>query len=401
MKELTIVIPVYTAIEQTVKCVESILHSDARNCNIILLDDASPGGVVRLAELANAHDNIALVSHIRNRGYTRNVQIGVELTDTEFVCILNSDTIVPSLWSEKLVSTMVKNPHLGGVGPLSNAASYQSIPAVKDNDEFSKNDDLGRDSVVRDQLNTALFRLFEKETIDVPILNGFCTVFRKQILNEIHGFDVDSFPSGYGEENDLCIRVLGAGFRLAVVPSVFVYHQKSQSFGHDRKAHLSRIGAKVLNEIYGSQHVPDLANLLETQVPLQALRKIGHIIDSLVNRCINITTALTELPAGHCVTFDENGRIIDQSSHESQYGKIILGSAGSLTICAPSKVDLYWFEGFGYETLTALLAFRSAIEPVLFELPYDRSDQVGEEQSKWLDDLVFDQLYESNFCAVA
>ena len=51
---------------------------------------------------------------------------------------------------------------------------------------------------------------------------------------EVGGMDGAAFPSGYGEENDLCLRVRNAGYQLAVADDVYVWHSKSASFGAAR-----------------------------------------------------------------------------------------------------------------------------------------------------------------------
>lgn len=397
MSNLTIVIPVFTAVEQTYKCVQSILASDASNCNILLLDDGTPGGVAQLQSLVDSHENIQLISHLRNRGYTRNVQIGVELSRTEYVCILNSDTLVPSSWSKPLVQALALNAHLAGVGPLSNAASYQSIPNVKSNKGFSVNQHFGKDSENRECISGLINTFFSGEIIDVPIINGFCSVFRKSAIEKAGGFDVKSFPTGYGEENDLCIRLTSLGYRLAVVPSVFVYHEKSQSFGSDKKIELSKVGASKLIEIYGKRHVPDLGVSLEDSISLQAVRKIGSIIYGLLkNKTVELVSdSLAVLPSGTKITIDRDRNIVDESPHTLPYGKIEVLGNGSITIYAPCNKDLNWLKGSEIESMTSLLMYYSTQEPVLFDLSDNSSEAMNTEHREWIESLEFGFLYDS------
>lgn len=395
MINLTIIIPVFTAVRQACACVRSILESDAAKCKIILLDDGTPGGVAELESLAGQHENVHVISHLRNRGYTRNIQIGVELVATDFVCILNSDTLVPSAWGEPLIHSMEMNPYLAGVGPLSNAASYQSIPNVKSNGAFSVNQHFGRSTESRENISLLTHAMFDGELIDVPIINGFCSIFRKSAIDKIGGFDINSFPTGYGEENDLCIRLVSSGYRLAVMPSVFIYHEKSQSFGSKRKIELSKIGSNKLIDIYGKRHVPDLAKALENSIPLKSVRKMGSIIFDYLQISETLTDSLFVLHAGTCVTIDNERNVVDESPHSLPYGKIEVLDNGSITIYAPTNRDLKWLKGSEIESMSSLLMYHSTIEPVLFDLSEKSYDAMNSDHRAWLESLEFDRFYEN------
>lgn len=275
LDELSIVIPVFNALQETLDCVTSLLASDVGSCPIILMDDASDWGVQQqLNETFKDNKNVKIISHFRNRGYTRNISMGVELTSTDYVCILNSDTLLPKIWATPMVEKLQQNRQLAGIGPLTNAGSYQSIPLVVELDRsgFSENGGLGFDPKERETVARLVALLGQNRTVDVPILNGFCTIFRRSILDEIGGFDVASYPEGYGEENDLCIRMKAEGYRLCVDLSCFVHHQKSKSFGSVRKKKLSAKGSAMLATKFGSDLVPGFSRQLQSNVPLATMR---------------------------------------------------------------------------------------------------------------------------------
>lgn len=282
MTQLSIVIPVFNALDETLDCVASVLASDAGEAQILLMDDGSHNHVsVALVERFKAHENIRVISHFRNRGYTRNINFGVMASDGTYVCILNSDTLVPEVWSAPLIAELEAQPGLAGVGPASNAASYQSVPQLKDpTGGFSVNEGLGFDPVERANVNRILMHFTQGRVYDLPILNGFCTIFRRTHLDAVGAFDVESFPQGYGEENDLCARIKAKGFRLGYVPSVFVHHQKSKSFGESRKKALSKLGAQTLREKYGTRLIRSFAEQMEDMPELAAIRRLVASVPS-------------------------------------------------------------------------------------------------------------------------
>ncbi len=287
--QVTIVIPVYNALEETIMCVESLLESDAAHSRIILNDDGSQAGnYAKLATTFQTFENVEVRSNFQNRGYTANVQLGVDAADTKYVAVLNSDTLFPAVWLTPIISLLESSPYLAAVGPMSNAASYQNLPDLKvPNGEFSKNEDYGRQRADREAINSFLKVVFSDIVVDSPILNGFCTVFRHRALTQIGGFSAENFPTGYGEENDVCMRLMAAGYRLGIAPQIFVHHLKSKSFGDSLKKDYSRNGRMTLERLYGESFVPSFADVLEKNGLLKNVR-------SLVSRVMSS-------PASHSV----------------------------------------------------------------------------------------------------
>lgn len=62
---------------------------------------------------------------------------------------------------------------------------------------------------------------------DYGWIGGCCLAIRRQVLEEIGGFDRDYFL--YSEDTDLCLRVRRAGYRIGWCPEVEVVHQGRQS----------------------------------------------------------------------------------------------------------------------------------------------------------------------------
>jgi GT2 family glycosyltransferase len=82
---------------------------------------------------------------------------------------------------------------------------------------------------------------------EATLLNGFCTLMRRDVIEEVGFLDEAAFPMGYGEENDLCLRVRKAGYSLAIADHIYVYHVKSASFGSARRSELSKRGTAALH----------------------------------------------------------------------------------------------------------------------------------------------------------
>ena len=64
-------------------------------------------------------------------------------------------------------------------------------------------------------------------------------------VTKVGPFDVESFPRGYGEENDFCMRAAAAGFRNVLCPNAYVAHEGGVSFSEATQA-LMKAGAERL-----------------------------------------------------------------------------------------------------------------------------------------------------------
>ena len=107
---------------------------------------------------------------------------------------------------------------------------------------------------------------------EVPILNGFCLYIKRKVFDIIGLFDEETFPQGYGEENDFCFRAADAGFKLRVATDTYVYHAKTKSFGTERRESLIKNANAILHERYGKERFIQLENLLARMPALESVR---------------------------------------------------------------------------------------------------------------------------------
>ena len=217
-------ITVYNGRAFVPRCIESAaaLQGDDRyELEVLLLDDASPepGFSEDLATWAAA----AGVRHYctpRNLGIVRNVNLGLAYALSEGfdpVVIANSDVVFPSNYIAQSLAAMEADPKIGSVTAWSNNVSVYSVPNV-DPDLFLA------DQEVVSWLSAVLEGEFGTAAIDIPAGISFAMMIRRQALIDTGVMD-PVFGRGYCEETDWSLRSLGAGWRLCLLPSVFVYHQ--------------------------------------------------------------------------------------------------------------------------------------------------------------------------------
>ena len=267
-----IVVCVHDALEDVRRCLESVLTRTAIDFSLIVVNDGSgPETSAWLRQSAARHSVIELIETDGPLGYTRAANRGLGACTAPYVVLLNSDTIVPRLWVESLLQCLLTDERLGIVGPLSNAASWQSVPERFAEDGRWEVNDLPVGYNV-DEYSELVHRVSEQVFPRVEFLNGFCLLMRREVMEAIGYLDEDAFPQGYGEENDYCIRARAAGFQLAVADHCFVYHAKSKSFGTRSRDRLAEEGREALSRKYDKRVIDEGTRDLRENPTLARIR---------------------------------------------------------------------------------------------------------------------------------
>lgn len=272
MGPVEVVVPVYNAIPETLLCLDALGRTSTVPILVKLIDDCSePAGSRKLQEFALDRPWITYHRFDENKGYTFAADYGVRNAQSEWVVLLNSDTIVSRFWLEGLMACAKSDPKIAFVGPVSNAATYQSVPDLYDGRGKWKVNSLP-DELTIDDMADLVSSVSHSEYPRVPLLNGFCTLMRRDVFLEAGGLNRGAFPAGYGEENDLCLRVVKSGRQLAVADNVYVYHSKSASFGNARRDVLSKQGTAALKKLHPEVDFGELGKTFKESAPLAQLR---------------------------------------------------------------------------------------------------------------------------------
>lgn len=236
----TVVIPVYNAADDLERCLHSVERHTTTEARLLLIDDASTDPrVSTILARYQGRPFIRILRNVHNHGFTRTVNIGVDSCDGDVV-LLNSDTEVGPRWLELLRDAAYRDPRIGTVTPISNNAGAFSVPHVGKVNPLPP-------GLTRSESARFAMQAGTGKTPDTPTGNGFCLYLKRAMLTEVGGFDAQSFPRGYGEENDLCMRACEQGWRHVVDDRVFVFHVRSASFGPE-KQDLIAAGRKVVDE---------------------------------------------------------------------------------------------------------------------------------------------------------
>lgn len=274
-----IVVCVHNALQDVKHCLESVSRYTLSPYNLILVDDgSSPETQAYLAEYASEQGATLHRNEIAG-GYTRAANCGLRLSSASYVVLLNSDTIVSPYWLERLVRCAKHAPRTGVVGPLSNTASWQSVPRIFDETGDWTDNPLPEGLSIQDFANEVA-REAQAIYPEVGFINGFCFLISRNLINEIGHFDEVTFAKGYGEENDFCLRAAAAGWKLAIADDAYVFHAQSKSYSHERRKELASAAGEKLAAKHGQAAINNQLSITAPHLALEYIRQRTALIET-------------------------------------------------------------------------------------------------------------------------
>ena len=215
----SIVIVTYNNLNYTKLCIDSILNKTAYpNYEIIVVDNASSDGTREYLEsLREKYSNIKLILNKENLGFAAANNQGIREAKGDYIIFLNNDTVVTRGWILGLTKYL-EDKSVGLVGPVTNSIGNEAkinvdYTSLEDMDEFAER-------------YTSSHRW---EAFEIPVLAFFCVATRRDVIEKV-GFLDESFGVGMFEDDDYCLRVKRAGYKLLCAEDVFIHHFGSATF---------------------------------------------------------------------------------------------------------------------------------------------------------------------------
>jgi N-acetylglucosaminyl-diphospho-decaprenol L-rhamnosyltransferase len=230
-----VVVVNYNTREDLQACLETVLATDARE--VIVADNGSTDGSREMVREDFA--DTRLLCFDDNPGYGGAANRAVATTDTPFVLLLNSDTLLAPDTLAMLGDYLDRHPAVGIIGPrlLNPDGTLQpscypypgSLRWALDNDDLAPL--LRHIKLARE----AAFRTWDHDRArEVPWVKGAAMAIRRTAFEEVGGFD-DAFFM-YHEETDLCFRMARAGWKTHFAPVTDIIHTGESSTSQYRRA---------------------------------------------------------------------------------------------------------------------------------------------------------------------
>ena len=244
---LSVVIVNYQTFEMTKNTINSILeHSYPFSYEIIVVDNASSDdSLSRLQEYFK--DKVKFIASSENNGFAAGNNQALRQVKSDYVLLLNSDTIVWENTLENIYAYMENHEDVGACGcrvrledGQLDKACKRSFPNVKNS--FFRLFHIPTNS--KDD-NYNLTDLADDGIYEIDCLTGAFMFMRKSALDEVGLLDETFFM--YGEDIDLCYRIKQGGWKI-------VYYGES-SITHLKGASSKKQKNKLIYEFYRAMYI--------------------------------------------------------------------------------------------------------------------------------------------------
>lgn len=227
---LSIIVVTWNGKKYALECLES-LQTDL-STEIIVVDNGSKDGTPEA--IRSQFPNVTLIENRANLGFAKANNIGMALSRGKYVCLVNSDVVIPAGCLEKMVEFMEANPKIGVLGPKMLSpdggvgASVMRLPTVWNTLCCA----LGLHTIFP---RSALLGGFSMDAYaydsvdDVEMLTGWFWMIPRTALKMVGGLDEQFFM--YGEDIDWCHRFRDAGWQVIFYPDAAALHYGAASSG--------------------------------------------------------------------------------------------------------------------------------------------------------------------------
>lgn len=245
MKPVSIVVVNYRTENFLPACLESLRKStSSRELEVVLVDNSRGGGAREIFERHFPEGK--LIENAKNLGYSRAVNQGIEASDSEFVFILNPDTVLEENSLDKLLELMREHPEAGIAAPQllnpdgtvqMSCRRFYTLKTIILRRTF-----LGKLFKNSPAVKSHLMLDWDhNSTRDVDWVMGAAMLVRRAAIAEVGAMDERFFL--YFEDVDWCYRMRVAGWKVFYHPSSrLVHHYRRQSaearFGKAKRAHI-------------------------------------------------------------------------------------------------------------------------------------------------------------------
>ena len=215
-----------------VDCMSSLHHIGASKRSVIIVDNASnDNSVTALKSIVrkNNWSGCEVLESDENRGFSAGNNIGIKRSSSEYVLLLNSDTLVRAGAIELLVKTLENNPTMGMASPR---LEWPDKTPQESCFRFHR----PINELIRTAATGPITKLFKSYEVPLSVSNEIsypewtsfaCVLIRRKVFEDVGLLDEDFFM--YFEDVDFCKRAREAGWNIIHNPEAHVVHLRGGS----------------------------------------------------------------------------------------------------------------------------------------------------------------------------
>ncbi len=218
---ITIIIPHYNGRKILSDCLLSIRQNTFKSYTTIVIDNGSTDGSQEMVR--QEFPEVRLLENETNLGYSGACNQGMKLSQTDFILLLNNDTVMPPNFLEEMFRVISANEKIAAVQP--------KILSIQDKQFFDYSGGAGGEMDILGYpfARGRIFDMVEKDKGQYDALSsrvfwtsGCAMLLRHSVLKTVGYLDEDFFA--HQEEIDLNWRLQLAGYENHVALSTYIYH---------------------------------------------------------------------------------------------------------------------------------------------------------------------------------
>lgn len=210
--KLTVVVITWNKKDLLRNCLKSLDRQTYKNFQIIVVDNGSKDKTLEF--IRKYYPKVRTISLKRNLGFSIAANEGIKASNSEYIILLNNDTVVDKNFVKYLFESLDNNrKYCGCTAKIIDYSNKNILASAGD-----MMNDVGQ-SFSRG-LGDRIDKFNEAE--EVFFITGGASIFRKKVFEEIGFFDEDYFI--YGEDSDWCFRAQLFGYKFYFEPKAVVYH---------------------------------------------------------------------------------------------------------------------------------------------------------------------------------
>jgi GT2 family glycosyltransferase len=197
------------------RCLDHLLALTYANYEIIVVDNGSTDGSLRVLEGYLGRGRLSVISSLSNRGCPGGRNLGVLYATGEIVAFVDNDGYVHPRWLEEAVGPFSGDP---GVGAVASVVFFSR-------NKFLLNGAGGTLNLQGYGLDYCFFEPHEFARLPHEVLYpmGCGMLVRREVLDRIGPWD--DAVLNYYDDTELGFRVWKSGYRVVVAPQAWVDHE--------------------------------------------------------------------------------------------------------------------------------------------------------------------------------
>lgn len=233
--KISIIIPIYNALDDVKKCLESVLKINFNLCNVILVNDCSDDITTDFLKnfVKQNNKHFQLLENEENLGFPKTCNRGMKACNADVLVLLNSDTIIPKKFCEKVLSCFYSDNKIGIASPLRTNGGQYSL-------------DLPQNWSI-EKMNKYICKKHKPQYPIIPSAEGLCFCIRKEVIEQ-QGYLDEIYGKGYHEEVDFAYRANTNGWKNVLIDNLFIYHKMHASFGAEQRKKLIEQNNAIFHE---------------------------------------------------------------------------------------------------------------------------------------------------------